>query len=86
MTESVAQAWESFALIAFLSAGVVTALSDRFRSGGRSLPSSFLASILPGLTSLFWPVKIPSLREGDRDFFWPRLASAAFASSHLPYS
>lgn len=37
-TGSVAQALESFALIALTSAGVVTALSDPLGSGGRSLP------------------------------------------------
>ena len=34
------------------SAGFVTALSDRFRSGGRFPASSSIASILPGLLQL----------------------------------
>jgi len=37
----------------------VTALSDRFRSGGRFPASRFIASILPGLLLLDWPVKCP---------------------------
>jgi len=41
------------------SAGFVTALSDRFRSGGRFPASSFIASILPGLLLPDWPVKCP---------------------------
>lgn len=49
---SVAQALESFALIALTSAGVVTALSDPLGSGGRSLPGNFSASIPPGLRLL----------------------------------
>jgi len=40
---SVAQALESFALIALTSAGVVTALSDPLGSGGRSLPGKLLS-------------------------------------------
>jgi hypothetical protein len=41
------------------SAGFVTALSDRFQSGGRFPASSFIASILPGLLVLDGPVKCP---------------------------
>jgi len=50
--ESAAQAWESFALFAFYPPGFVTALSDRFRSGGRFPASRLIASILPGLPLL----------------------------------
>ena len=46
------------------SAGVVTALSDLFRSGGRSLPG-YSASILPG-TYRSTADDMPPLREGDR--------------------
>ena len=38
--------------VRFSSAGFVTALSDRFRSGGRFPASSVIASILPGLLLL----------------------------------
>jgi hypothetical protein len=48
-----------FCTIRFSSAGFVTALSDRFASGGRFPASSFIALILPGLLSLDWPVKCP---------------------------
>jgi len=41
-----------FCTVRFASAGFVTALSDRFRSGGRFPASSVLASILPGLRLL----------------------------------
>jgi hypothetical protein len=41
------------------AAGFVTALSDRFQSGGRFPASSLIASILPGLRLLDWPVKCP---------------------------
>ena len=37
----------------------MTALSDRFRSGGRFPAGSVIASILPGLQLLDWPVKCP---------------------------
>jgi len=48
-----------FCTVRFSSAGFVTALSDRFRSGGRFPASSVIASILPGLLLLDWPVKCP---------------------------
>ena len=48
-----------FCTVRFSSAGFVTALSDRFRSGGRFPASSVIASILPGLLVLNWPVKCP---------------------------
>jgi len=48
-----------FCTFRFSSAGFVTALSDRFRSGGRFPASSVIASILPGLLQLDWPVKYP---------------------------
>jgi hypothetical protein len=38
--------------VSLSSAGFVTALSDRFRSGGRFPASSVIASILPGLLQL----------------------------------
>jgi hypothetical protein len=41
-----------FCTIRFPSAGFVTALSDRFQSGGRFPASSVIASILPGLLLL----------------------------------
>src|SRR5208282_5481159 len=41
------------------SAGFVTALSDRFGSGGRFPASSVIAAILPGLLLIHWPVKYP---------------------------
>jgi len=66
MAESIAQAWESSALIA-LSSGVVTALSDRNRSGGRFPARGLLASILPGFR-LLDAGEMPSSREGDRYF------------------
>src|SRR5205807_7819588 len=64
--ESVAQAWESFALIALCCRGLCPHSQTVFGRGAVSLPGSFLASILPGLRLLDWPVKLPSLREGDR--------------------
>jgi hypothetical protein len=72
-TESVAQAWRSFARIALRLPGFVTALpyenqQTDFRRGAVSVPSKFLALILPGLEVLDWPVKMPSSREGDRYF------------------
>jgi hypothetical protein len=54
--------------VSLSSAGFVTALSDRFRSGGRFPASSLMASILPGLLQLDFAGEIPSLREGDRYF------------------
>jgi hypothetical protein len=41
-----------FCTVRFTSAGFVTALSDRFRSGGRFPASRLLASILHGLLLL----------------------------------
>jgi len=48
-----------FCTFRFLAAGFVTALSDRFGSGGRFPAGSLIASILPGLLLLDWPVKCP---------------------------
>jgi hypothetical protein len=48
-----------FCTISLSSAGFVTALSDRFGSGGRFPASSVIASILPGLLVLDRPVKCP---------------------------
>ena len=48
-----------FCTFRFASAGFVTALSDRFRSGGRFPASSVIASILPGLLLPIEPVKCP---------------------------
>src|SRR5579864_6398888 len=74
--ESVAQAWESFALIAFTDflPGFVTALSDRYSVGGpfparlasklQSFPASHLYSAFAG--------EMPSFREGAR-YFWAAL-------------
>ena len=50
--ESAAQAWESFALISLILAGVCDrTLRPEIGSGGRSLPGCS-ASILPGLLQL----------------------------------
>jgi hypothetical protein len=57
----------------------VTALSDRFRSGGRFPASSFIASILPGLLMLDWPVKCP-LNARAIDIFGAAPNSAAITS------
>jgi len=67
--ESAAQAWESFALFAFYPPGFVTALSDRFRSGGRfpAQRSNCFNPARPSTTRLAG--EMPPLREGDR-YFW----------------
>jgi hypothetical protein len=83
VTESVAQAWESFALIAFAHAGFVTALSDLVQVWG-PLPVRQRFSFNPArLLLLFVAGNLPSLREDVRNFFGPRLASAEFTSCRL---
>ena len=69
--------------VSLSSAGFVTALSDRFRSGGRFPASSVIASILPGLLVLNWPVKCP-LYARAIDIFGLHLFSAATAPCRLP--
>jgi len=74
---SVAQAWESFALIALTSAGVVTALSDRLVLG--PFPARLLSKLqsCPAFHCTFLECnpagEIPPLREGDRYFLALRL-------------
>jgi hypothetical protein len=62
-----------FCTVRFSSAGFVTALSDRFGSGGRFPASSVIASILPGLRTARLAGEMPPLREGDRYFLGLRL-------------
>src|ERR1700691_76904 len=75
-----------FCTVRFSSAGFVTALSDRFRSGGRFPAGSFIASILPGPRLLDWPVKCPLYARAIDIFLGLRLASAATAPCRLPGS
>ena len=84
-TESAAQAWVSLCTVRFSAAGFVTALSDRFRSGGRFPASSFMASILPGLLVLDWPVKCP-LYARAIDIFLAAPKGAAIALCHFACS
>src|SRR6516165_10779597 len=85
-SESSAEAWESFALIAmYACAGFVAALSSMGR--GPFPARQRLAAILPGL-QIVLAGELPSLREGDRNLFsvraWPRgvcLAGLALFSS-----
>jgi len=72
-----------FCTVRFSSAGFVTALSDRFQSGGRFPASSVIASILPGLRTAQLAGKMPPLREGDR-YFWGLCLSTATAPCRLP--
>ncbi len=65
--ESAAQAWESFALFRFYLPGFVTALSDRFRSGGRFPAQHCCNPARPSTARLAG--EMPPLREGDR-YFW----------------
>src|SRR5579863_8651381 len=49
-----------FCTVRFCLPEFVTALSDRFRSGGRfPAQQRYMLSILPGLRLLDWPVKCP---------------------------
>jgi len=64
LAESVAQAWESFALIALTSAGVCDrTLRPIFGRGAVPCPANYSARILPGLWlrrfQYVWPVKCP---------------------------
>ena len=69
-TESAAQAWESFALIALTSAGVCDrTLRPCFGRGAVPCPADFSVSILPGLRLLDQPVKCP-LNARAIDMFW----------------
>src|SRR5439155_12903873 len=74
----------SFALIALCCRGLSPHSQTVFGRGAVSLPGSFLASILPGLRLLDWPVKLPSSREGDRYFVGLRPLGTATTS--LPSS
>ena len=57
-----------FCTYRFTSAGIVTALSDRFRSGGR-FPAQQLSSFNPARPSTARLTgEMPPLREGDRYF------------------
>jgi hypothetical protein len=51
--------------------------------GGPFPASSLIASILPGFAFLDWPVKLPSLREGDR-YFWAAPVSHKKRSNVVP--
>ena len=83
LTESAAQAWVSSALFAFWLPGFVTALSDRFRSGGR-FPAQQLYCFNPARPSTARLAdEMPPLREGDR-YFWGCAYRAAIALCLLP--
>ena len=71
----------------FLSAGVVTALSDRFRSGG-PFPAQQRSCFNPARPhiAVLAGKKYPLYARVIEIFSGPRLASAAFVSCHLPYS
>ena len=85
LTESAAQAWVSFALFRFASAGFVTALSDRFPVGG-PFPCQQRYSFSPARPSTArQPVKCP-LYARAIDIFGAAPVGAATAFCRLPVS